>query len=649
MTAHLANADWSSVDPSAHRLVPERFARAHGIYPLRHSVHELVVATNAPDDLECQQALEFASGRNVRFELASAAEIEAAWNAGHDDSAPADLDTSVFSPDDEADADESGDLTVRFVGEILDEAVRARATDVHVEPYAAGGGRVRLRIDGVLEAGTPISAAMYPRVISRLKVVGSLDIASRNRPQDGRCSHVTAAGAAVDLRLSTLPTRDGEKAVVRILNPGSAPTLDRLGTPAHEAAALDEALRVRDGIIAITGPTGSGKSTTLVAAIQALDKHGMNISTVEDPIEIRIPGVNQTQVNVAQGVTFAGALRALLRQDPDVLMIGEIRDAETAATAVQAANTGHLVLTTLHTNDAVGALPRLAELGVRDTAVADALRAVVAQRLVRRLCDACAVPADPLSEQEQLAAARYGVRPARRPMGCPECRQTGFRGRAAAMEVLPMVPAVADAVRSGAPLDSIRAAARAAGMRSLRECGLAMVANGTTTLDELVRVLGVERQHADASPTTAEPSLDRPSARTPETPPSREGTAPAVLLADDDVSDLMDWEREFASQSWRVTMAVNGTEAAQRLAQGVYDCVVLRLRLPEISGRELLARLRREGRDVPVIIVTNLDSAELEVRLLDDGADDYLHKPVPAAVLVARARTVLARRRARNT
>jgi general secretion pathway protein E len=352
---------------------------------------------------------------------------------------------------------------VRLVNLLLIEALEARASDVHLERYA-GVMRTRYRIDGVLRDAPAPPSELAAALVSRLKIMANLDIAEHRAPQDGRI-RLRLQDRQVDVRVSIVPTLDGESVVLRLLDKGAGTIrLDALGMDAATLTAVERAIARPTGIVLVTGPTGSGKTTTLYAAVERLRTGREKIVTVEDPIEYELAGVPQVPVQERAGVTFAAALRALLRQDPDVLMVGEIRDPETAAIATQAALTGHLVLSTLHTNDAASALTRLLDLGVAPFLVASTVEAVVAQRLVRRCCTACG-----------------GA-------GCDRCDGTGFRGRVGIYEVLPMTDALREGVGRGAPARELAAIARAGGMRTLGEAGAALVAAGVTTADEVARV-----------------------------------------------------------------------------------------------------------------------------------------------------------------
>jgi type IV pilus assembly protein PilB len=378
---------------------------------------------------------------------------------------------------------------VRLVNDILAQAIRDRASDIHFEPFE-DELRIRYRLDGALLDLAPSARRLALPVISRLKVLANLNIAERRVPQDGRI-RITLAGRAVDLRVSTLPTQHGESVVLCVLDQ-AAVELDiaQLGLPATVRAGLEEIIRRPNGIFLVTGPTGSGKTTTLYSGLRAINSPELKILTAEDPVEYEIEGVMQLPVNPAIGLTFAAALRAFLRQDPDVVMVGEIRDLETAQVAIQAALTGHLVLSTLHTNDAVGTVTRLTDMGVEPFLLASTLEAVLAQRLVRRLCRQCRtayVPSDGDLLQIGLDRATIGGRPFFKPHGCAECNHTGYHGRTGLFEWLRLTEPMRELVLQQAPSQRIQQLAAAQGMQTLREHGVAKLLDGETSLDEVVR------------------------------------------------------------------------------------------------------------------------------------------------------------------
>ena len=375
-----------------------------------------------------------------------------------------------------------------YVNFLVGEAVRARASDIHLEVMRARL-LVRFRIDGALVAAPDAPVGLEAAIVSRLKLMAELDIAERRRPQDGRI-RVRLADRELDVRVSTVPTLHGESVVLRLLDRGGRPeALESLGMPHHMLDRMSALARRPHGMVLVTGPTGSGKTTTLYAALQLRDTNAEKIITIEDPVEYQLGGITQVPVHTQAGVTFATVLRSILRQDPDVLMVGEMRDGETAALAIQAAMTGHLVFSTLHTNDALGAVPRLVDLGVPPYLVAATLDAVMAQRLVRRVCGSCARPVDAESTPVHCllpAELRNGT--VMHGVGCEACRHTGFVGRVGIFEIVVLTDAMRDAITRGATRTELEALAHVAGWRSLLDDGWTKVALGLTTAEEVLRV-----------------------------------------------------------------------------------------------------------------------------------------------------------------
>jgi type II secretory ATPase GspE/PulE/Tfp pilus assembly ATPase PilB-like protein len=496
-------AEFERTDPRALALLPERLARRYHVFPLREDDRHIYVATADPTDIEVEHAIGFASGRRPVFELAAPSLIEDALLSGYSadrlvenllntvDSQIADAVRVVDELEPEAvdlSEVETGPV-VKLTNLILRDAVMHGVSDVHIEPGPKGGA-VRFRIDGVMRQHMHLPMAALNRVVSRIKVLARMDIANRLVAQDGRAK-VAIEGRNYDLRISTVPTREAEKAVIRVLRPESARKLEEVGITPRELARLRQLLACRDGIVIVTGPTGSGKTTTLYSAIKEIATGHVNIMTVEDPIEYELPGITQIQVETKRGVTFASALRAILRQDPDVIFVGEIRDLETAEVAAQAALTGHLVLATLHTNDSMSAVTRLADLGLDRQTIATCLRGCLAQRLVRRVCPDCAQPLlGSLTEEEERLSSQFGVLPLSRATGCKRCGNTGYRGRLPLIEVAIVTPTIADMIAAGATAQQLQRAAIGAGMAPLRDVAVARVRRGETTLQEIERVLG---------------------------------------------------------------------------------------------------------------------------------------------------------------
>lgn len=376
---------------------------------------------------------------------------------------------------------------IRAVDEIFDSAIRSRASDVHVEPWA-DGGRVRERVDGVLRESRFLQAQLFPLVLSRLKLLAGMDIADRRLPQDGRYT-VERGGRSIDARMSSMPTAGGETLALRLLDARAAiPSLEALGMPLDLARRYRRLLHAPTGFIVVCGPTGSGKTTTLYASLAERNIEAQHLCSVEDPIEIRLHGVAQVQVNARAGLTFAAGLRSFLRQDPNVIMIGEMRDAETAGVATSAALCGQLVMTTLHSDDCLVAIERLLELGIGPRGVATAMSAIVSQRLLRQLCASCKMPG-----RAGLDAAHVGIdaeTTVARAVGCEQCDGTGYRGRSAIFEILAMTPPVRHAIESQADPLRLRAAALESGYEPLQARVAQFVLAGETSVEEVVRAIG---------------------------------------------------------------------------------------------------------------------------------------------------------------
>ena len=379
-----------------------------------------------------------------------------------------------------------------MLNSLLEQAIRSRASDIHIEPYEKRA-RVRFRVDGSLKEISSLDLRIIPALNTRVKILGGMNIAERRRPQDGR-ANFKLDGAEYDLRISSMPTAYGEKTVMRITDKtGFVKSIDNLGFFKEDRNAYDEILKNPNGIILVTGPTGSGKSTTLYATLREFNKEEVNILTVEDPIEATIPGVNQVQVNHKAGVDFANVLRSFLRQDPDIIMVGEIRDTETAEISIQAALTGHLVLSTLHTNDSASAVGRLIDMGIEPFLISTTLKGIVAQRLVKRLCPKCKQEYEP-SDKEYECLDLFDKSDVHfyKPIGCNACNNTGYSGRIGVYEVLQITPNIRQLITQKATADEIKFVAMREGMSTIWRSCSKLVANGTTTVDELIRIAYIE-------------------------------------------------------------------------------------------------------------------------------------------------------------
>ena len=494
------------VDRSAATLVDRRVLRKHGALPLRVEDGKLVVAMSDPTNFYALEDLSMLSGHPIRPVVAMEDEIRRVFDralsigeevtglledAAEDSSSLQDAGEVELGVD--AGADEAP--IVKLVGAILQRAVGEGASDIHIEPRAKEL-TVRFRVDGVLREVMSVPLKLQGGVIARLKILGNLDIAERRVPQDGRFS-VKSGGQKIDLRVASLPTVFGEKVVLRLLDTSSVEAnLKKLGFAGRDLERFEEVYGRPYGAILVTGPTGSGKSTTLYATLAELNSPDRNIITVEDPVEYRMAGINQIQVNPKAGLTFASGLRSILRSDPDVVMIGEIRDYETAKISVEAALTGHLVLATLHTNDAPSAVTRLTEMGVEPFLTASAVDCVIAQRLARRLCERCKEPVK--IERELLEALDFPFRllnegeaplDFHKPAGCKQCGGTGYKGRVGIYELMMVDEQVKEMILKRTSAGEVAHRAEQAGMARLREDGLLKAARGTTTVEEVLRTV----------------------------------------------------------------------------------------------------------------------------------------------------------------
>ena len=497
--------NWA-IDPGAATLLPESLARRYHILAIGHRDGKPVIATANPTDVFALDDVRTVLGREVTPVICTPQQIEEYLLRIYRKSDEADVAARTAAQSTRAsEASQLAEINdihavvedapiVKFVNLILRQALDERASDVHLEP-TADELQVRFRIDGVLHHVTSVAKAIQGGVTSRLKIMANLDIAEHRIPQDGRIS-LSAGRREIDLRVATLPTVHGENVVLRVLDKSTAPLdLERLGFMPDVLARYEASYRNPSGTVLVTGPTGSGKSTTLYATLNQLNSPERNLITVEDPVEYQLRGINQVQVNPRAGLTFANALRSILRADPDVILIGEIRDRETATIAVEAALTGHLVLSSLHTNDAASAPMRLVEMGVEPFLVCSALDCVLAQRLARVLCDNCAEEYEPT--EEELKAAHWvaevmpddGPPRFRRPVGCQACSRTGYRGRIAVQEVLLVSEEVERAILARASTEEIKRLAVFEGMSTLERDGLRKAAMGLTSLEEILRVI----------------------------------------------------------------------------------------------------------------------------------------------------------------
>ena len=558
---------------------------------------------------------------------------------------------------------------VRFVNIMLANAIKLNASDIHIEPKK-NKVSIRCRVDGVMEETMKTDKHVHPPLVSRIKIISDMDISIRRKPQDGK-AQVVFGGKKYDLRVSTIPTSEGEKVTMRILNPDSSKTmLEDLGFSDKDLIHLIDAISVTQGIVLVTGPTGSGKSSTLYACLNRLNTPEVNIVTIEDPVEYDIQGVNQVQIKPKAGVTFAAGLRSILRQDPDIVMVGEIRDSETAAIAFQAAQTGHLVLSTLHTNDAPSAVTRLLDLEVDDFLIFDSLVAVLGQRLVRRICEQCKVPDTP--DPQIMERIRPFIEGDEKPTfwkgaGCDACHNKGYTGRMALFETLVMTRSLKEILNSNVSTAEIKKAAQNEGFQTLTMDGIKKAMQGLISLDEVFRVVppeiekdpeavSVRKNEAEyTSPSqvaeanfseksvqkASQPKEQSPFTTKEEPPFVTEG--PKVLVVDDNMITRKLISNMLASEKYHVLTAENGVEALEIVPQEELDLIITDFHMPQMDGITLVKNLKSQPstRNIPIIMLTAENEVESEVEVLGAGADDYLVKPVDPKRFLARVRKFL--------
>ncbi|HTT67699.1 MAG TPA: type II/IV secretion system protein [Gemmatimonadales bacterium] len=703
--AHVPAANLAQVDPTATQFVLEGVARQYGVLPLSATNRVIRIATADPLNLDAEQALGFVAGRQVEFQYALPSLLMQRLDEVYRPERP--IERLVGGLTTARTAEAAGEAAAappatgveapaaRLVDAAIADAVRERASDVHFEP-SEQGLVIRYRVDGVLKDVMKVPPGAAGSVVRRLKVIAKLDIADPLHPHEGRAT-AQVEGKDWDLRVSTAPVgRLGESVLVRLHDPSAALTsLGELGLWPDERTALEGLLASRDGAIVVVGPTDSGTTTTTYAVFLRAHQRAGNVATVESPIEFRLQGVNQIEVSQKGKFTFAEGLRSALRQNPEVILLGEIGDAETAEAAWQAARAGRLILSVLRTRGVAATISRLREFGLDDRVIASSLRGIVGQRLIRRLCERCAVPAEVTSLPPPSRPPADFDRPVaiRAAKGCPECGFTGYRGRAAIQETLAIDASIAGSIGSGASPDALVRAGQRYGMRTLWQAGLRRVWVGETSYEELARVAdepAVEivhsESHAAAPAPPAAPAAPAP-ARAParpavppapvpppppppppaseippaapfaEVPPAAafaelppEGPAPPekpplVLIADDDPAMRVLVITIMKAQGFEVAEAADGLEAldlAQRLAPAI---LLLDMDMPRLDGFGVLEALRRRlaGRAVPVVVVTVHDDPATEARCIELGAEDYLTKPIQPSSLVVRVRAVLRR------
>jgi type IV pilus assembly protein PilB len=678
------------------------FCRKRSAVPLSTSGKTLRLAMADPMDFSTIQDAEFRTGKRVVAVVASHAQIKNLVQHLYPEETPAQLDAISASDaageveivsDTEIEVIDPAKLAkdtqmppvVRLVNLILSGAAKAGASDIHMEPKE-NFLQVRYRVDGLLREVIKVSKPQVDATISRMKIISGMDIADRRRPQDGR-SRLKYEGKRIDLRVSTLPTQFGEKVVIRLLDSKRAQvTMAQLGLTPENQHTFELMLSRPQGMILVTGPTGSGKSSTLYTALNWVKSPTKNIITVEDPIEYQLDGVNQVQINTKAGVTFAAGLRSILRQDPNIILVGEIRDQETAGIALEAAQTGHLLLSTLHTNDAPSTISRLLDLGIEPFLIASAVIGILAQRLVRRPCPKCAVLESPGADALEKAGGLSRLPPDAKWVtgrGCEDCQQQGYKGRMAIHELLVVNDEVRELISKRASEHAVRKAARNAGMRTLLEDGILKAAQGLLTLEDVVRVVSsddgaIHKEKATApdeggsswvsahpgnssqdtnasghSPSALrnhEPRSLSPPAVTHDATSSNSSSKDLVLVVEDSATIASVVKYFLELEGFRVLVAADGNLGLAAAKDNQPQVIVTDFNMPGMDGIGMVKALRSNPRTagIAVLMLTSEEGIEKETQALEAGVDDYIMKPVEPRRLAARVKSVLARSKTRQ-
>lgn len=642
----VSNLDEEKIDSSILKLISYDKARRYGVFPLRQTEDVLFLAMSDPRNIIALDDLELLTKLKIKPVLCTKSDINRYIEKYYYlNDALYDLLKNV-ADNPEVEMTETGskgyDLKsaidehspiIRLVNLILSDSVKMRASDIHIEPQEKSVD-VRYRIDGQLKNVLSVPGEFSAYFLARIKVLAQLDIAEKRKPQDGR-SGIIVDGRRIDLRISTVPTFYGEKAVIRLLDPKSgAVRLDEI-VEGEEFETFREATERSQGLILIRGPTGSGKTTTLYAILNYVKGETKNIVTIEDPIEYLVQGISQIQVDPVRNVTFATGLRSILRQDPDIVLVGEIRDRETADIAFRASLTGHLVFSTLHTNNSAATITRVMDIGLEPFLISSSVILIAAQRLVRLICPYCReeyMPDKELVQRFKSYADKYNVTKFFRGDGCERCNFTGYSGRVAIFEILKMNEKLTKLVSEKASEDEIFREARKDGLETLAEAGVKKVAAGLTTLDEILSVADI----SEDVPEVEQPKEDKKT--------------PRILIVDDEEDLLKILGKRLGDAGYEVVKAGNGREAIGAALVDQFDLIIMDVMMPVMDGFEATKILRSQLQtaSIPIIMLTAKTDKESELQGLDAGADDYITKPFSSDKLLARVKMLLRRAGEKN-
>ncbi len=667
--------------------IPAKTAEMYQVLPIGIKGNNLHVAMVDPLLLHGIDDLRFMTGMSILVAVASEKELMAAIKK-HYELGAADIDfddgdfiegeIEILQQTEEEDEkpkviqdlqDQSGlPPIVRLANNVIAKAIKMEASDIHLEPRKEAA-IVRFRVDGVMREIMQVGMPNYAPLVSRIKIVSNMDISVRRKAQDNK-TQVKFGDLVYDLRVSTLPTSYGEKVTIRILNPASAKLApEDLGFNDKDMKTLTTAISRPQGIVIVTGPTGSGKSSSLYACLNRLNTPMVNIVTVEDPVEFDVEGINQVPINPTSGITFAEGLRSILRQDPDIVTVGEVRDSETAEISFQAAQTGHLVLTTLHTNDASSAITRLMDLGINSFLITDAVNAVVGQRLARRTCPKCRQETPPKDNEVEYLPAWLDLAKTKfyKGAGCKACQGAGYSGRIGLFEVLDITPALKEIVTQNISATEIGLAARAEGFTGMFEDGLDKASKGLTTIEEVLRTAPAyvevnanslqtnDRIDRDDTPEQIEKPgfgdqvLAHQRTVSPSRVPAQKPAAPRAsgekiaLVIDDNRIILKLLTRIMSGAGFTVITALNGQLAYDAAISRTPDIIITDYLMPVMNGLELIEKLRstEATKDIPIIVLTSRDDKSTERTVIAAGANDFMKKPANAKRLMSRVERLI--------
>ena len=664
----ISNLKEESIEPSVIKMIPHEVAKRYGVFPVRIKDNTLILAMSDPVDVVALDNIRSITNIDVKPILCAKSDISTSIEKYyHSEEILYDLLKNVVNDknvdiskagkeldsrfDVEAIKGEYGPI-IRLINFVLSDSLKSRATDIHIEPQE-NSARIRYRIDGDLRDIIEVPRQLTSSFVARIKVMANLDLAESKKPQDGRIN-ISTHDRSIDIRVSVIPTYRGEKVVLRLLDPNQAKVqLDRLGFPEVELNLFKETCKRLQGMILVTGPTGSGKTSTLYAALNFIKSAAKNIITIEDPVEYLIDGVNQIQVNRVKNVTFANGLRSILRQDPNVILVGEIRDLETAEIAFRSSLTGHLVFSTLHTNNAIASITRLLDIGLEPYLIASSLILIVAQRLVKLICPHCRMeytPSKNIIDKCKMYIEKFDIKKFYKGKGCEQCHFTGFLDRTGVFEILNFNEKIRELVVQKASEDLILKEARKNGLNLLVNSGMEKVARGITTLEEVASFAYlVEEPITDTKP-IEEAKVPQKREEPLQDTKAHSGESVCknikILVVDDEENILNLVESRINSIGYQVIKARNGIEAVELSIKEKPDLIIMDIMMPKMDGLEATKFLKSslETASIPILLLTAKKDVESEVAGIDVGADDYVGKPFDGKRLLARILMLLRRK-----